>query len=59
MNKLDYKAMSSEQLRQYILEHRNDEDAIHEAVLRIQQEGTETSSDEFIEVVKQRLQTTE
>ncbi|MBD2436438.1 DUF6887 family protein [Nostoc sp. FACHB-110] len=55
-SKPDYKAMSPEELRQYILEHRDDDDAVHEAVLRIQQNGTTVNTDEFIEIVKQRLE---
>ncbi|MBD2496164.1 DUF6887 family protein [Nostoc sp. FACHB-280] len=55
-SKPNYKAMSLEELRKYILEHRDDDDAVHEAVLRIQQDGTTVNTDEFIEIVKQRLE---
>lgn len=55
-SKPNYKAMSPEELRKYILEHRDDDDAIHEAVIRIQQDGTTVNTDEFIEIVKQRLE---
>ncbi|MBU7584181.1 MAG: hypothetical protein KAF91_14920 [Nostoc sp. TH1S01] len=55
-SKPNYKAMSPEELRKYILAHRDDDDAVHEAVLRIQQDGTTVNTDEFIEIVKQRLE---
>ncbi|MBE9036057.1 DUF6887 family protein [aff. Roholtiella sp. LEGE 12411] len=54
MNKPNFEAMTLQELQQYILSHRDDEDAVHEAVLRIQQNGTTVSSQEFIEIVRQR-----
>ncbi|MBO3458893.1 hypothetical protein G7B40_019435 [Aetokthonos hydrillicola Thurmond2011] len=54
MNKPNLEAMTQQELQKYILEHRDDEDAVHEAVLRIQQHGRTVTSDEFIEIVKQR-----
>ncbi|MFQ4144621.1 DUF6887 family protein [Chlorogloeopsis sp. ULAP02] len=54
MNKPNFSAMTQQELQQYILLHRDDEDAVHEAVLRIQRQGTTVSSEEFIEIVKQR-----
>jgi|GEM_PF-1315894 hypothetical protein len=54
MIKPNFEAMTLQELQQYILLHRDDEDAVHEAVLRIQQNGTTVSSEEFIEIVRQR-----
>jgi hypothetical protein len=54
MNKPNFEAMTLQELQQYILSHRDDEDAVHEAVLRIQQNGTTVSSQEFIEIVRQQ-----
>ena len=54
MNKPNFSAMTQQELQGYILLHRDDEDAVHEAVLRIQQQGTTVSFEEFIEIVKQR-----
>jgi len=54
MNKPNFSAMTQQELQGYILLHRDDEDAVHEAVLRIQQQGTTVSFEEFIEIVKRR-----
>ncbi|MBW4616841.1 MAG: hypothetical protein KME21_27080 [Desmonostoc vinosum HA7617-LM4] len=54
MNKPNFSTMTLQELQQYILLHRNDDDAVHEAVLRIQQNGTTVSSEEFIEIVRRR-----
>jgi hypothetical protein len=54
MSKPNFAAMTLPELKKYILEHRDDADAVHEAVLRIQEHGTTVDSQEFIEVVKQR-----
>lgn len=54
MTKPNFETMTLEELQQYILLHRDDEDAVHEAVLRIQRNGTTVSSEEFIEIVRQR-----
>jgi hypothetical protein len=54
MIKPNFEAMTLQELQQYILLHRDDEDAVHEAVLRIQQNGTTVSSEEFLEIVRQR-----
>lgn len=55
MTQLDYKAMSQQELRQYILTHRDDEDAVHEAVLRIQQHGTKLNSiDELKQIIEEK-----
>ncbi len=47
--------MSQQELRQYILTHRDDEDAVHEAVLRIQQHGTKLNSiDELKQIIEEK-----
>jgi gamma-glutamylcyclotransferase (GGCT)/AIG2-like uncharacterized protein YtfP len=53
--KPDYKAMTQKEVRQYILSHRDDSDAVHEAVLRIQQYGTTLNSvDELRQFVEEK-----
>ncbi|MCC5640749.1 hypothetical protein LC593_33970 [Nostoc sp. CHAB 5844] len=54
MSKPNFSQMSQQELQEYILSHRDDEDAVHEAVLRIQSQGTTVSSEEFIEIVRQK-----
>lgn len=55
MTKPNFEAISDQELRQYILEHRDDDDAVHEMVLRIRKNGKTGTVDEFIEHVKQKL----
>jgi hypothetical protein len=55
MTKPNFEDMSLQELREYILEHRNDEDAVHEMVLRIRRNGKTGTVDEFIEYVKQKI----
>lgn len=53
--KQDFVTMTTQELRNYILEHRDDEDAVHEMVLRIEKEGKPLNSiEELEEVVKQK-----
>ncbi|MEM6751568.1 MAG: hypothetical protein AAF630_01050 [Cyanobacteria bacterium P01_C01_bin.38] len=55
MTKPNYKAMTQQELKQYILTHRDDKDAIHEAVLRIQKNGTTIdSSDNLKQFIEQK-----
>jgi gamma-glutamylcyclotransferase (GGCT)/AIG2-like uncharacterized protein YtfP len=55
VTKPNYKAMTQKELRQYILSHRDDSDAVHEAVLRIQQYGTTLNSvDELRQFVEEK-----
>lgn len=57
MKKPNFEAMTTDELRNYLLQHRDDDDALHAIVLRIEAEGkTVSSADEYIEVVKQKLQ---
>jgi hypothetical protein len=55
MTERNYKAMTQQELRKYILTHRDDEDAVHEAVLRVQQHGTKLKSvDELKQIIEQK-----
>jgi gamma-glutamylcyclotransferase (GGCT)/AIG2-like uncharacterized protein YtfP len=55
VTKPDYKAMTQQELRQYILNHRDDSDAVHEAVLRVQEYGTTLNSvDELRQFVEEK-----
>jgi hypothetical protein len=55
MIKPDYQAMTQQDLRQYILEHRHDKDAVHEAVLRLQQNGKKLNSiDELTQIIEEK-----
>ena len=54
MTKPNFEVMPDRELRQYILEHR-DEDAVHEMVLRIRRNGKTGTVDEFLEYVKQKV----
>lgn len=55
MTKPNYKAMTQPELKQYILTHRDDKDAVHEAVLRIQQHGTTlNSADELKQFIEEK-----
>ncbi|MEO0684110.1 MAG: hypothetical protein AAFY76_03440 [Cyanobacteria bacterium J06649_11] len=47
--------MTQPELKQYILTHRDDKDAVHEAVLRIQQHGTTlNSADELKQFIEEK-----
>lgn len=50
--------MTQLELRQYIITHRDDKDAIHEAVLRIQKNGTKLDSSDDLKrfIEHKRLQ---
>ncbi|MEC4819118.1 MAG: hypothetical protein SAK29_38470 [Scytonema sp. PMC 1069.18] len=55
MIKPDYKAMTQQELRRYILKHRDDGDAVHEAVLRLQQNGKRLNSvDELRQIIEEK-----
>jgi hypothetical protein len=54
--KPNFKEMTTKQLRNYILQHRDDEDAIHAMAVRLREQGETLEVDEFIEVVKHRVQ---
>lgn len=50
----NYRKMATDELRKYIFNHRDDEDAVHEMVQRILAEGKDSTTEEFIEFVKQK-----
>ncbi|NMG07591.1 hypothetical protein [Brasilonema sp. UFV-L1] len=57
MTKPNFEAMSRQQLREYILIHRDDDDAIHAMVLLIQKEGkTLNSIEELEQIIHERRQ---
>lgn len=51
----DFEKMTSVQLKAHIRENPKDEDAVHEAVVRVRQTGKEVTGKEFIEIAKERL----
>jgi hypothetical protein len=47
--KPNFEQMTTQQLRAYILAHRDDEDAIHAMALRLRNGGKTSTVDEFLE----------
>lgn len=56
--KPNFEQMPIKELREYILTHRDDEDAIHAMALRLRNEGKTATVDEFLEHLKQQAQET-
>jgi len=56
MSKPNFTAMTDQELRAYVLEHRTDEDAIHEMVLRSHASGKTIPIERFDEELRNRLQ---
>ena len=55
MTKPNYQEMTQQELREYILNHRDDEDAVSEAVVRVQKNGvTLNSIDELRQFVERK-----
>lgn len=55
MTKPNYQEMTQQELREYILKHRDDEDAVSEAVVRVQKNGvTLNSIDELRQFVERK-----
>lgn len=54
--KPNFELMTIKDLREYILAHRDDEDAIHAMALRLRNEGKTGTVDEFLEHIKQQTQ---
>jgi alkyl sulfatase BDS1-like metallo-beta-lactamase superfamily hydrolase len=55
MTKPNYQEMTQQELREYILNHRDDEDAVSEAVVRVQNNGvTLNSIDELRQFVERK-----
>ncbi|MFN6526194.1 DUF6887 family protein [Nostoc sp. ChiSLP03a] len=52
--KPNFEQMTMKDLRQYILVHRDDEDAIHAMAIRLRNQGTTGTVEEFLEHVKQQ-----
>lgn len=55
MTEQNFEKMTPAQLKQYIRENPKNKDAVHEAAIRIQREGREVTSQEFIEIAKKKL----
>lgn len=46
MSKPDFSTMTTKKLKTYVLQHRDDDDAVHALVNRVQQNGVLVESDE-------------
>ncbi|MBW4569007.1 MAG: hypothetical protein KME31_13580 [Tolypothrix carrinoi HA7290-LM1] len=53
MIKPNFAAMSNEELKAYVLQHRDDDDALHELTVRVKTQGKRLNS---IEELKQVIQ---
>lgn len=53
--KPNFEQMTIKQLRAYVLEHREDEEAIHAMAVRLRNEGKTGTVDEFLEHVKEQV----
>lgn len=54
--KPNFEQMTMKDLREYILAHRDDEDAIHAMARRLRNQGKTGTVEEFLEHVKQQTQ---
>ncbi len=54
--KPNFEQMTMKDLREYILAHRDDEDAIHAMAIRLRHQGKTGTVEEFLEHVKQQTQ---
>ncbi|MBH8571803.1 hypothetical protein I8752_01915 [Nostocaceae cyanobacterium CENA369] len=52
--KPNFEQMTMKDLRQYILVHRDDEDAIHAMAIRLRNQGKTVTVEEFLEHIKQQ-----
>ncbi len=52
--KPNFEQMTMKDLRQYILAHRDDEDAIHAMAIRLRNQGKTGTVEEFLEHVKEQ-----
>jgi hypothetical protein len=53
MNNLNFEAMTTRELRAYVLEHREDQQAIYELANRVEANGTRLKSiDELPEIIE-------
>ncbi|MEH1889613.1 MAG: hypothetical protein V7K92_09175 [Nostoc sp.] len=52
--KPNFEQMTMKDLRQYILAHRDDEDAIHAMAIRLRNQGKTGTVEEFLEYVKEQ-----
>lgn len=54
--KPNFEQMTMKDLREYILAHRDDEDAIHTMAIRLRNQGKTGTVEEFLEHIKQQTQ---
>ncbi|MDF5737827.1 hypothetical protein [Nostoc sp. S13] len=54
--KPNFEQMTMKDLREYILGHRDDEDAIHTMAIRLRNQGKTGTVEEFLEHIKQQTQ---
>lgn len=54
--KPNFEQMTIKQLRVYVLDHRNDEDAIHALAMRLRNEGETSTVDEFLAHLQQQTE---
>ena len=54
--KPNFEQMTMKDLREYILTHRDDEDAIHTMAIRLRTQGKTGTVEEFLEHIKQQTQ---
>ena len=54
--KPNFEQMTMKDLREYILTHRDDEDAIHTMAIRLRNQGKTGTVEEFLEHIKQQTQ---
>ncbi|QMS92395.1 hypothetical protein HUN01_34180 [Nostoc edaphicum CCNP1411] len=52
--KRNFEQMTMKDLREYILAHRDDEDAIHAMAIRLRNQGKTGTFEEFLEHVKEQ-----
>jgi alkyl sulfatase BDS1-like metallo-beta-lactamase superfamily hydrolase len=54
--KPNFEQMTMKDLREYILAHRDEEDAIHAMAIRLRNQGKTGTVEEFLEHVKEQTQ---
>ncbi len=55
MSQENFQQMSPQELKAHIRANPKDQDAVHEAVVRLQQNGKEVTGKEFIQIAKKKL----
>ena len=55
-NESDFASMATEELRKYVLEHREDDEAFYELSDRVRANGKPLNIDEIPEIIKRKRQ---